>query len=121
MLSRGSNCGFTVKNNVDLVGILGLCIPELDGKMSYMIAVTGDNSADIEKYDVITLASSKYMVFEAQEQYLKQFNKNGRGSSLHTSISSRYGKISTIFELYQDGDTTSENILQKFGCLLKGD
>ena len=48
MLSRGSNCGFTVKNNVDLVGILGLCIPELDGKMSYMIAVTGDNSADIE-------------------------------------------------------------------------
>lgn len=54
-----------LKNNVDLVGILGLCIPELDGKMSYMIAVTGDNSADIEKYDVITLASSKYMVFEA--------------------------------------------------------
>ncbi len=31
-----------------------------------MIAVTGDNSADIAKYDVITLASSKYMVFEAQ-------------------------------------------------------
>lgn len=60
------NCGFTVKNNGDLAGILGLCIPELDGKMSYMIAVTGDNSADIEKYDVITLASSKYMVFEAQ-------------------------------------------------------
>lgn len=66
MLSRGSNCGFTVKNNGDLAGILGLCISELDGKMSYMIAVTGDNSADIEKYDVITLASSKYMVFEAQ-------------------------------------------------------
>lgn len=120
MLSRGSNCGFTVKNNVDLVGILGLCIPELDGKMSYMIAVTGDNSADIEKYDVITLASSKYMVFEAQEQYLKQFNKNGRGSSLHTSISSRYGKISTIFELYQDGDTTSEKYITEIWMPVKG-
>ena len=109
-----------LKNNVDLVGILGLCIPELDGKMSYMIAVTGDNSADIEKYDVITLASSKYMVFEAQEQYLKQFNKNGRGSSLHTSISSRYGKISTIFELYQDGDTTSEKYITEIWMPVKG-
>ncbi len=32
-----------LKNNGDLAGILGLCIPELDGKMSYMIAVTGDD------------------------------------------------------------------------------
>lgn len=87
-----------LKNNGDLAGILGLCIPELDGKMSYMIAVTGDNSADIEKYDVITLASSKYMVFEAQGAVPKAVQqKNGRGSSLHTSISSKYGKISTIF------------------------
>ncbi len=30
-------------------------------------------------------------------------------------------KSAPFFELYQDGDTTSENILQKFGCLLKGD
>lgn len=64
-----------LKNNGDLAGILGLCIPELDGKMSYMIAVTGDNSADIAKYDVITLASSKYMVLKHRAQYLKQFNK----------------------------------------------
>ena len=120
MLSRGSNCGFTVKNNVDLVGILGLCIPELDGKMSYMIAVTGDNSADIEKYDVITLASSKYMVFEAQGAVPKAVQQNGRGSSLHTSISSRYGKISTIFELYQDGDTTSEKYITEIWMPVKG-
>ncbi|HFN9333687.1 TPA: GyrI-like domain-containing protein [Staphylococcus aureus] len=64
-----------LKNNGDLAGILGLCISELDGKMSYMIAVTGDNSADIEKYDVITLASSKYMYLKHRAQYLKQFNK----------------------------------------------
>lgn len=66
MLSRGVIADLQLKNNGDLAGILSLCITELDGKMSYMIAVTGDNSADTGKYDVITLASSKYMVFEAQ-------------------------------------------------------
>lgn len=29
-----------------------------------MIVVVGDNSDDIEKYDVIILVSLKYMVFE---------------------------------------------------------
>lgn len=29
-----------------------------------MIVVIGDNSVDIEKYDVIILVSLKYMVFE---------------------------------------------------------
>ena len=107
MLSRGSNCGFTVKNNGDLAGILGLCIPELDGKMSYMIAVTGDNSADIAKYDVITLASSKYMVFEAQGAVPK--SSSTKMEEVHHYIHQYQAntvKISTIFELYQDGDTT---------------
>ncbi|WP_414489136.1 GyrI-like domain-containing protein [Staphylococcus aureus] len=64
-----------LKNNGDLAGILGLCIPELDGKMSYMIAVTGDNSADIAKYDVITLQVQSIWYLKHRAQYLKQFNK----------------------------------------------
>ena len=122
MLSRGSNCGFTVKNNGDLAGILGLCIPELDGKMSYMIAVTGDNSADIEKYDVITLASSKYMVFEAQ-------------GAVPKSSSTKMEEVHHYIHQYQADTVKSapflscirmvilqvKNILQKFGCLLNGD
>ncbi len=87
-----------------------------------MIAVTGDNSADIEKYDVITLASSKYMVFEAQGAVPKAVQQ--KMEEVHHYIHQYQAdtvKSAPFFELYQDGDTTSENILQKFGCLLKGD
>ena len=121
MLSRGSNCRFTVKNNGDLAGILGLCIPELDGKMSYTIAVTGDNSADIEKYDVITLASSKYMVFEAQEQYLKQFNKMEEVHHYIHQYQADTVKSAPFLSCIRMVILQVKNILQKFGCLLKGD
>ncbi|WP_437270675.1 GyrI-like domain-containing protein [Staphylococcus aureus] len=110
-----------LKNNGDLAGILGLCISELDGKMSYMIAVTGDNSADIEKYDVITLASSKYMVFEAQGAVPKAVQQ--KMEEVHHYIHQYQAdtvKSAPFFELYQDGDTTSEKYITVIWMPVKG-
>lgn len=104
-----------------IAGILGLCIPELDGKMSYMIAVTGDNSADIEKYDVITLASSKYMVFEAQGAVPKAVQQ--KMEEVHHYIHQYQAntvKSAPFFELYQDGDTTSEKYITEIWMPVKG-
>ncbi|WP_375794129.1 GyrI-like domain-containing protein, partial [Staphylococcus aureus] len=38
--AEGTISKLQASNNGDLDGLLGICIPELDGKMSYMIAVT---------------------------------------------------------------------------------
>ncbi|HGN7240529.1 TPA: GyrI-like domain-containing protein [Staphylococcus aureus] len=94
---------------------------DLAGKMSYMIAVTGDNSADIEKYDVITLASSKYMVFEAQGAVPKAVQQ--KMEEVHHYIHQYQAdtvKSAPFFELYQDGDTTSEKYITEIWMPVKG-
>ncbi|HCY9944928.1 TPA: AraC family transcriptional regulator [Staphylococcus aureus] len=94
---------------------------DLAGKMSYMIAVTGDNSADIAKYDVITLASSKYMVFEAQGAVPKAVQQ--KMEEVHHYIHQYQAntvKSAPFFELYQDGDTTSEKYITEIWMPVKG-
>ena len=96
-----------LKNNGDLAGILGLCIPELDGKMSYMIAVTGDNSADIvfEAQGAVPKAVQQKM--EEVHHYIHQYQANTV-------------KSAPFFELYQDGDTTSEKYITEIWMPVKG-
>ncbi len=86
-----------------------------------MIAVAGDNSDDIEKYDVITLASSKYMVFEAQGAVPKAVQQ--KMEEVHHYIHQYQAdkvKSAPFFELYQDGDTTSEKYITEIWMPVKG-
>ena len=80
---------------------------------------------DIEKYDVITLASSKYMVFEAFRSSTQSCSstKWKRVPSLHHINMPDTSKIQApIFELYPGlWILQVKKSIMKFGCLLKGD
>lgn len=101
-------------NNGDLDGLLGICIPEIDGKMSYMIAVTvtRDNCSVFDGFELTTLPSSTYFVFEAQGVVPDAVQL--KMEEVHNYIHKYHDdqiKETPFFEYYQEGDTSSEQYI----------
>lgn len=101
-------------NNGDLDGLLGICIPEIDGKMSYMIAVTvtRDNCSVFAGFELTTLPSSTYFVFEAQGVVPDAVQL--KMEEVHNYIHKYHDdqiKETPFFEYYQEGDTSSEQYI----------
>lgn len=101
-------------NNGDLDGLLGICIPEIDGKMSYMIAVTviRDNFSVFDGFELTTLPSSTYFVFEAQGVVpdAVQLKMEAVHNYIHKYHDDQI-KETPFFEYYQEGDTSSEQYI----------
>lgn len=99
----------TLSNNY-FPGILGVCMPQNNGEMHYLIGVTADSVG--ENFDAITLQSGRYLVFEAIgpvpasiHNAMQHINKRLLPSLNYTL------REAPFFEYYRDGDTTEDNYI----------
>ncbi|GJF43174.1 GyrI-like domain-containing protein [Staphylococcus argenteus] len=112
--AEGTISKLQASNNGDFDGLLGICIPELDGKMSYMIAVTVtiDNCSVSDDFELTTLPSLTYFVFEAQGVVPDAVQL--KMEEVHNYIHKYHGdniRKAPFFEYYQEGDTSSEQYI----------
>lgn len=94
-----------------LPGFLGVLLPHKDGRMDYMIAVTTDINDDSE-FEMLQLAASKYMVVEAKGAVPKAIQH--KMSEIHDYLTNNNdisAKQAPFFELYGEGDTTSDDYI----------
>lgn len=95
-----------IKNNT-LPGMLGLCFPDEDGGMEYVIGVTGDDS---DSFKTFTVTGGRYLVFDAVGPVPSELQRVTNEIFQNVMPSSEYElRDAPEFEVYHPGDVTADD------------
>lgn len=95
-----------IKNNT-LPGMLGLCFPDEDGGMEYVIGVTGDDS---DSFKTFIVTGGRYLVFDAVGPVPSELQRVTNEIFQNVMPSSEYElRDAPEFEVYHPGDVTADD------------
>ncbi|MGS0651248.1 GyrI-like domain-containing protein, partial [Staphylococcus arlettae] len=100
----------TLLNNNYFAGILGVCMPQNNGEMHYLIGVTTDDENN--NFDAIVLQAGRYLVFEAKGPVPESIH-NAMQHINKTLLPSLDYKLreAPFFEYYRDGNTAEDSYI----------
>ncbi|MBL3399169.1 GyrI-like domain-containing protein [Staphylococcus pasteuri] len=105
----GLDCRLSEKSDESFEGLVGLCIPQQDGKMNYMIGVPSDKTPN-DGLETYQLEDNDYLVVNAVGKVPYSIRHAMR--HIHNELLPKEHiqlKQAPFFELYPNGDTQDDN------------
>lgn len=109
--SMGLDRRLAEKSDLALNGLLGLCLPQQDGKMNYMIGVSCETNPN-DGLETYQLEDNDYLVVNAKGKVPQSIRQAMR--QIHQELIPTENiklKRAPFFELYPEGDTQDDNYI----------